>query len=504
VSVADVAARPLVSRRPRVCTWTVVVGAAAAVYAVVLSLESIYQHVTFRTGFDTAIYDQYLWLLAHGHEAFSTVLNRPMLGDHFQPGLALLTPLYSLDVGVPGLLVIQSVALALAAPALYALARHWGAKPPLAAVPAILWLVSPATALANQFEFHLTVFVPALLVLGVLAAERRQHVLLLGTAALAMSFKEDIPLTYVMLGVLIAVRGQRRLGMILATASATWFVVAHQVLAARGGSFDAFGERFAGDRGDSINEALLWVATHPLAAAGDIASQSLVWLLILFLTTGGLALLGPQWMILSLPTLSYNMLSAYDEQHDLLHHYHLLTAAGFFVAAAYGARHVETLKLKAWGGRVMTVGIGCAAAIAITLGVVAHGRIYDLGSDGRATRDALSRIPPGAAVAATPHLQPHLSQRVELYTLPEPFIQIAPGNAITGKELAERANNVEFVAYLERDQTNEFRGDIRVVLPMLREAGFREILRRGPVHIYQRLTNQPSHATWTPSGAPSA
>jgi hypothetical protein len=33
---------------------------------------------------------------------------------------------------------------------------------------------------------------------------------------------------------------------------------------------------------------------------------------------------------------------------------------------------------------------------------------------------------------------------------------------------------------------------------MLREAGFRERLRRGRLHIYQRLTNQPAHATRTP------
>ena len=50
---------------------------------------------------DAAIYDQQVWLLANWHEPFSTVLNRHMLGEHFQPGLALLVPLYWLGAGIP-------------------------------------------------------------------------------------------------------------------------------------------------------------------------------------------------------------------------------------------------------------------------------------------------------------------------------------------------------------------------------------------------------------------
>jgi len=95
----------------------------AAVYAVLLSVESVHDHDAFATGFDTAIYDQLLWLLAHGHEPFSTVVSRPMLADHFQPAIVLLTPLYWLDLGVPGMFAAQSIGLALTAPALYALAR---------------------------------------------------------------------------------------------------------------------------------------------------------------------------------------------------------------------------------------------------------------------------------------------------------------------------------------------------------------------------------------------
>ena len=72
-----------------------------------------------------------------------------MLEAHFQPALVLLTPLYWLDLGVPALLTAQSIGLALTAPALFALARHVGASPALAALPAFLWLVCPFVASVN-------------------------------------------------------------------------------------------------------------------------------------------------------------------------------------------------------------------------------------------------------------------------------------------------------------------------------------------------------------------
>ncbi|MGI8480262.1 MAG: DUF2079 domain-containing protein, partial [Gaiellaceae bacterium] len=92
--VADTAVGPAIwTRLASVSVWAVAVWLGAALYAVALSAEAIADHNGFRTGFDTAIYDQLLWLLAHGHEPFSTVLSRPMLADHFQPGLVLFTPL---------------------------------------------------------------------------------------------------------------------------------------------------------------------------------------------------------------------------------------------------------------------------------------------------------------------------------------------------------------------------------------------------------------------------
>jgi len=164
------AVQPAIRARLISDSWMVAVWLGTVVYAVLLSLESIADHNAFTTSFDLAHYDQLLWLLAHGDEPFSTVVSRPMLADHFQPGLVLLTPLYWLGLGVPGILAAQSIALGLTAPALFALARASGAAPALAAVPAFLWLVSPWVAAVNLFDFHPLAFSAPLVVLSTLAA----------------------------------------------------------------------------------------------------------------------------------------------------------------------------------------------------------------------------------------------------------------------------------------------------------------------------------------------
>ncbi len=270
-----------------------IVWVAALVYVPVLSAEAISAHRAFVTGFDTALYDQYLWLLANGHDSFSTIVSKPMLGDHFQPGLALITPLYWLGAGVPALLVVQSAALAAVGPSLYALARASGARPALAAAPALLWIACPFVARLNLWEFRPTAFVSVLLVLSVLGALQSRLWLLGITAAVALSIKEDTALVYLALGAVLAIRGQRRVGGVIAGASAAWLIVASLSLESAGGSREAFGRRFAGDRGDSMGEAILWIVQHPLATSDDIARDSLLYLVALVVATGGLAVLAP-------------------------------------------------------------------------------------------------------------------------------------------------------------------------------------------------------------------
>ncbi len=469
----------------RISPWAVTVWLAAAVYAVLLSAESLYGDATFRTGFDSAIYDQRLWLLSNLDDPFSTVVSRPFLADHFEPGLVLLMPLYWLGLDMTGVYIAQATGLALTAPALFALARASGASPALAALPALLWLVSPAVAAANLFDFRPATFGPVLLVLSVLFALQRRYVLLAVTTVLALSLKEDVALIYLVLGILLVYHGQRRVGTILAISSSACFVLGVAIIRSLGEQYEWQGRRFAGERGDSFLDATGWMLRHPLETIGHVLENSGPDLLILVISTGALALLSPSWMLLAAPTALVNALSAYDPQHELLNHYHLSVLAGLFVAAAIGVARLRSL------GRLGQLAVAGSIAMVVPIALVGGVLTHDVGD--RLTADeheaielALDQIPPDAPVAAAPNLLPHLSRRVEVYSLPEPFIPIDWGSPVSRDEFAARAERVRFAAFVGRTKPREYPGDMADVWDMLFREGFAPIVSGPHVQILER------------------
>ena len=467
--------------------WLLCVWLATVAYVAILSAESIHLYRSFRTGFDLAIYSQAVWLVGTFRSPSITVDDTFLLAAHFQPGLVLLAPLEWVGLGVPGLLVSQTVGLALMAPVLFALARDAGAAPRLAAVPALLWLVCPWIAAVNLAEFHPTSFVPSLLGLSVLAARRDQTLWLLATAALAMSFKEDTALVYLVLGLVLIFEGKRRQGAILAVASSFTFVLALAVVSSQGDAVSYYGQRFAGDRGKTVPDALGWMLQHPFDALGDLLTwKNIVLVSALILATAGIALLAPVWILLGSPILAHNLLSAYPAQHGLVDQYQLLAAAAFFIAAALGVSRLASL------GRLARLAAFAAVLLALVGdvggGIFVHSvRLGRRAMDEAAAKQAISLIPPRAAVAASVHFAPHLSHRAELYTLPEPFLPIWPGTlSLPPSDMAARAGRVDFAIFAENDIVAYESPDLDLLPPLLRARGFVEVFAQEGIHVFER------------------
>ena len=150
-------------------------------------------------------------------------------------------------------------------------------------------------------------------------------------------------------------------------------------------------------------------------------------------------------------------------------------------AAAFGVRRLSELALnRVVGG----VAVGVAAALALVVGLSQH----DVWNQGQflqrdAVRDGLARIPADASVAATIHLDPHLSQRRELYALPEPFVPWNWGSPLSHAEVRQKTATLDYVAYYDGDGPLPY---VRRALPLLRREGFVQIYSRGPMRVYQR------------------
>jgi uncharacterized membrane protein len=467
---------------------------ASALYAVVLSAAAIHRHHNFQSGgYDLGIFDQATWLMGHGLKPFSTIRGRYLLADHFQPALYLLAPLGRFGLSPIGLLILQSVLLAAVAPLLYRLAAVYGANRRLALAVSAMWLASPLTQWANLFDYHPETAVPLLLVAGALLLERRRVGLFAVTALIASSTKEDVCLVYVMWALLLVLQKNstlRRLGFFLGAAGIVWFALATQVaIPALGGNLNFYSERFGGDRGSSIGSVAAYLVDHPGASLDQLATSANAKILIaLIVCTGGLAVAAPRFLLLAVPGLAANLLSAYSYQHDLHFHYQLVPATGFALASAAGAG-VVALRVP---GRLRDAFALILIAGAIVAAVVSPA-VRGLHQSGNkptlaAKREALSFVPPGVPVAAAPDLVPHLSHRRAIYQLPEPFFaRHGNGEYWTEQDLARRSRAVVYVV-IDLDSLDPFpREQTSRLPPLLERRGYVQIFRRGDIRVFRRV-----------------
>jgi uncharacterized membrane protein len=462
---------------------------AAGIHALVLSAVSVAQYVTFATGWDHAIFTQYVWLLGRGESPVNTVNGRFLLGDHVEPGLVLLAPLGALGVVPLGLLVLQSIALASVAPILYLLGRRVGVDPWLSAVVPLLWLVSPAVVRPILWEFHPETLAAPFVALSALAAASGRWRWFVALAVVACMFREDVALLYVGAGVLLVHYGHRRGGIALSAAAALWYAVAVLVVLPLFGPVltEDYGPRFAGARGDSLSDVLLFAIENPLQFVDETFEMSNFGILaVLVLTTAGLCCLAPWWLIVPAPLLLLNFMSEFENQHTLKNQYFVLPTVAIAVAGVMGAKVFTrlTFRRRSLLRFAAVVGVLLAtlslAAIRFTAHVVSSER------DRRADREAIvAAVPPGAAVAASSHLLPHLAQRRELYALPEPFLAVLVGSRWDAGDRRSRAADVEYVA-LDGYAPSQWEIDDAELDALVRAEGFKPVLRRGAVTLYAR------------------
>jgi uncharacterized membrane protein len=464
-------------------------GLGTLTYAVTLTAASIHRHDLFQSGYDVAIFDQGSWLLGHLHDPFSTVRGRNLFADHFQPALVLFAPFGLLGLTPWALFVFQAGALAAAGVVLALLARIRGAPPALAAAVGGLWLASPLVQWANLFEFHPETTVPLLLAVGALLLERGRTAAFVVCAALACGFKEDVALVVAFWGVALAVSGRRRLGGSVFVAAVTLFVVATKVvLPAFGGNLDYYSRRFAGDRGTSVGSVFTFVVEHPGAALDQLATrQNGVLLFALVACTGGLALLAPRMLLLAVPPVAANVLSAYAYQHDLHFHYQIVSAGAFAIAGAYGAGTLARLRPRFVRAAALVLAAGAIGVTVSASPAIDLLRHETPSPHAAAKRAALALVPSGVPVAGEPDVIAHLAQRRAVYQLPEPFIsRPTNGEAWSDTELRRRAAAVRYVVYSTGALDPGLESEVERVPAMLAKRGFRTIFSRDGVVVYSR------------------
>jgi uncharacterized membrane protein len=446
---------------------------AIALYMIVFIRWALLAHYGFETyGFDLAIFDQGIWLLSRFEEPFVTVLGLNLFGDHTSFLLLLLVPFYWLVPSASILLSAQAIALGAAAFPAFLIAREKLRNEIAASLVAIAYLFHPAVGLTNLENFHPDSFeVP--LVMGAIyfmLKERWRFYWICIVGALLV--KEDVPLLTFMLGLYIALKHDRRVGISTSVLSVGLFALnVYVILPAFNdiGTLDAWRlptQRFGGF-GGLVKTALLRPWEIMGAALGPDRPFYLWQLLIPFLL---LPLAAPLVFIIAIGPLLSNLLSTFWYQYNIAYHYTTLIIPVLVTATAFAISRFRSERARV----ILSMMVLISAIISGWLWgpIGRRGKTVGDPSSSRsaAIRSAIEVVPVDASVSAIHYAVPHLTYREDIYEFPNPW---RAQNWADGSRDGERlpvADEIEYVVI-----PNEMEPDLERIVDDLQSSDYSTI-----------------------------
>ena len=380
----------------RMSAWMpwMVAGALAVFYSAV----AVRRHVELLTSaYDLGIYDQAVRSYSQGHLPFNSIQGPhfDVLGDHFSPALALLAPLYWISDSPVNLLVAQAALVAIGVVPLMRWAdRSVGTGASL--VVGFGYGMSFGVANAVTFDFHEVAFAAPLLSFAAVAFGEGRLRAAVWWALPLILVKEDLGLTVAVLGLLVAWRGRRLLG--LATAAAGGLASALAVLVIIP-SFNPAGRNTkVGKFGDSLLHQFTVLLTP---------DAKIVTLVLILAPTAFVAVRSPI-IVLAVPTLLWRFLAVDPAYWGTQYHYGLVLMPIVFAA------FIDVLRRRPPGVRWLLVASAVVTAYLVPQNGFAQAFTPALWHTGEAvagTRELLARIPSGTTVAASNQLVPALTAR---------------------------------------------------------------------------------------------
>ena len=381
--------------------------------------------------FDMGIHDQSVWLLAH-FRGFLTVRGLQVFGHHATPGYFLFVPFYWFGGG-PHLLNITQVVRRRASARCRCSCWH-GSGPGSAWVGTALgiaFLLHPALQFFMSELFHPEVLAITPLLCAYYCSVRKRWGWFACFAVLAVCWKEDIALAVAILGLVIALRGDRRVGLITAGAALAWFFVWIAALFPLLNDGKVQNEALYADVGGSPGGVVRTAFSHPSRLGSRLVSdESANYAWKLLAPFGLVSLAAPLLLLLGAPQAFLNLITNVPWTKTITFHYAALPFAAVTIAAVEGvaflARRIQWRdaagidrggRARVLAGRDRSRGVRRRSAPSTATG------------SGRSTRSrsfeqrapAVAMIPDDAVVSATYNLVPHLAHRAEIYSFPNPW-----------------------------------------------------------------------------------
>ena len=415
----------------------ILIGLVLGYIAVFLTLV-LMRYANYRgSEFDTAIFNQVIWLLARGKGAFSTIRGMNLFGDHMAPILFLLTPLYWLGGKAPALLTFQTVVLAVGAVPVYYLARDKIQSRWIAITLAATYLTYPAVQYVNLSDFHPEAIGLVCLLFAFLAIERKKFIWFYVLCGLAAICKEDMVLAVVVVGIVVYFLYDKRAGKWVTGVAFVYFLAAVFFLIPH---FAPAGYQYSsrlGNFGKTPGEALKNFFLHPRRTFNIlITRENLAYILELVLPVAFICFFAPVFLLPALPAFVINMISAFPPQHSIAYQYAAPIIPFVFIALIFGMKKLKKWTEGAFRARYVMAGV----AVVVILSSLATGVFFGpspIAASFRAAsytgdkhieamNNGIALIPANASVSAQTFLLAKLSSRRKIYQFPEPFRWLVP------------------------------------------------------------------------------
>lgn len=409
-----------IAARLQLSSWQAPWVVALATFVITAALYIVYAVRRYErlgfTGWDLGIFTQAVKAYSRFEAPMvpleGTDIN--LMGDHFQPWIALIGPLYRLFPSPITLLVVQALLFAVAAVPIVRLAtKQLGAV--IGVLVAIAYGLAWGVAHALAFDFHeIALAVPLMAFSLVALVEQRWRAALLYALPLVFC-KEDLGLTVVVLAGVVALRcGPRTYRWAAATAvwGLVWTALAAKVIVPAFSSADySYGSKFAESPAEGVRELVLGFA------AGDARASTAFMLLVI---TVFLAVRSPIALV-AIPTIAWRFWSTNHLYWSDDYHYDAILMPVMFVAMIDA---LMTLRRRGSSRRVLTGFAAGAAVIAVVLTAggplhrLAERDFYTPATAAQAVAALEEQIPAGESVAATNNIAPQLVADHEVTLFP--------------------------------------------------------------------------------------
>lgn len=441
----------------RITVWQWVLIAMVAGYTSYFTRVTLDVHHGLGTSaYDFGLYDQGVWLMSRFDAPFVTLMGRNLMGDHTSFILVFLVPVYWLFPSAGALFFSQALMIGLGAVPVFLLGRKLLGNEVLAVALSACYLLHPAVAWTNRENFHPDSFIAPLLGMAIYAAIERRWRMYAVFVLLSLLVKEDASLVLVPLGVWVAVKRDRRIGIATALFCVSYMLAAmFLVMKNLIGVPTRNGWRvpFGGPVG-----FLKTVVTDPVAVVRHYWSDNrpfYFWQMT-FPFAWAFAI-APSVAMISLVVIATNMLSTFWYQYQIEYHYSLVAVPAIAMGTVWAVSKLEERR------RPLVVGVVCCTALwsAWAWGAVPLSRdlpyswapSHPVAVD---AREIIADIPADAVVSAQYAVTAHLARRTEIYMFPTPFSAelYGPDDSLGGTRLpaADRVEYVVLPATLEPGQ----------------------------------------------------